>query len=208
MKALWSGQLSAAKTGWLMALLFFGWLAFLLVPAPKTKPEPPPPPLVKPPSRLVALGLPDNPDLEHLPEFFAMYADKAEWKDDKTIFAYWNPGSNSYSYFLEATRVNGGYHFEVIPELKNVNPEAEYSQDSDPRWGQDLSDQNPIRFINRSINVFQYDEAEHSFEWFVKMRARVLSTPQKKRVEIDTIQTIQPSGHELNPPPLELEPKK
>lgn len=208
MKAPWSGQLSAVQSGWLMALLFFGFLAFLLIPGPKPKPEPLPAFVVKPPSRLVALGLPDNPDLEALPEFFALFADQAEWRNDKTIFAYWNPGSNSHSYFFEATRANGGYHFEAIPELKNVNPEAEYSQDSDPRWSRDISEQSPIRFIKRSQNVFMYDEAKHSFEWFVKMRARELSAPRKKRVEIDAIKTTQPSVPDLNLPLLELESKK
>ncbi len=111
-----SGKLSAAKTGWLLALLFFGWLAFLMMPGPTPKPKPVPTYIPPPSSRLVALGLPDNPDLEHLPDFFALFADKAEWKDDKTIFAYWNPGSNSYSYFFEATRVDGAIRFKTISE--------------------------------------------------------------------------------------------
>lgn len=122
MKAPWSGQLSAAKTGWLFALLFFGFLVFLFVPGPRDPESLPAATFVKPPpSRLVALGLSDNPDFEHLPEYFALYADKADWRNDKTIFAYWNPGSNSYSYFFEVVRTSRGYHFKELAEPKNVD---------------------------------------------------------------------------------------
>lgn len=134
MKAPWSGQLSAAQTGWLVMLLFFGWLGYLLVPVPKPEPPPPPAPVKLPPSRLVALGLPDNPDLEHLPEYFALYADQAEWKDDKTIFAYWNPGSNSYSYFFEAMRTNGKSFFHPISKFeayKNMSDEENLEYELD-----------------------------------------------------------------------------
>lgn len=118
MKAVWSGKLSAAKSGWLIALLFFGWLAFFIVPAPKPDPQPAPPVVKLPPSRLVALGLPDNPDLERLPEYFELYADKAEWKDNRTIFAYWNPGSSGYSYFVEVIRKDGKFRFHLKTKLE------------------------------------------------------------------------------------------
>lgn len=127
MKTQWSGKLSGAKSGWLIALLFFGWLAFLFVPGPKPESQPAPSPAKPPPSRLVALGLPDDPDLEHLPELFGLYADQAEWKSDKTIFAYWNPGSNSYSYFFEASKKNGNYRFRPISKFEA------YRNKSDPR---------------------------------------------------------------------------
>ena len=148
MSAPGPGQSSVAKAGWLIALLFFGWLVFLFVPGPKkTGPQPAPPPVKPPPSRLVALGLPDNTDLEHLPEYFALYADKAEWKDDKTIFAYWNPGSNSYSYFFEAIRLNGGYHFKVIPQQIAAEPESEEVYESGLRWGDNLPKECQLRFL-------------------------------------------------------------
>jgi len=37
-----------AKAGWLIALIFVGWLAFLFIPAPKPEPKPAPV-YVKPP---------------------------------------------------------------------------------------------------------------------------------------------------------------
>ena len=118
MSAPGPGQSSVAKAGWLIALLFFGWLAFLFVPAPKPESKPAPPSIKPPPSRLVALGLPDNIDFERLPEYFALYAEEAEWKNGRTIFAYWNPGSNSYSYFFEATRNNGKQSFRLISKFE------------------------------------------------------------------------------------------
>ena len=130
------GQFSVAQSGWLMALLFFGWLAFLLLPGPKPKPAPLPPFVVKAPSRIVALGLADNPDLEHLPEYFALYADKAEWKDDKTVFAYWHPGAQRFEYFFEATRNGKKYYFKALEESKR---DGGY-------WEEDSPNDVPIRF--------------------------------------------------------------
>lgn len=138
-----------AKAGWLIVLIFVGWLAFLFVPVPKPEPKPAPPYVKPPPSRLVALGLPDNPDLEHLPEFFAVFADKAEWKNDKTIFAYWNPGSNSYSYFFEAIRLNGSIHFKEIPVI--VAAEEDQVLENGLRWSESRPDDCPIRFVYTDV---------------------------------------------------------
>jgi len=199
MKAPWSGQLSAAKTGWLVMLLFFGWLAYLLVPAPKPEAKPAPTLAKPPPSRLVALGLPDNPDLEQLPEFFGLYADQAEWKNDKTIFAYWNPGSNSYAYFFEATRVKGAYYFKILPE--QIVGEDEVVQ-SGLYWSAKISDASPIRFIHKFAppriivpvpvppiyaGVYQDNSATQS---------------------VQAPELIKPPPPELKLPPLDVEQKK
>jgi hypothetical protein len=72
--------------------------------------------VVKPPSKLQAVGLPDNPDFEGLPEFFAVWAEHAEWKDNRTIFAYWHPGAQDFAYYFEAIRGPEGFRFRPIPE--------------------------------------------------------------------------------------------
>ncbi len=154
MKFSGTGQLSAAKTGWLVLLLFFGWLAFLLMPSPKPKPEPLPVFVVNPQSHLVALGLPDNPDLEHLPEFFALYADKAPWTDDKAVFAYWNPGANRYSYLFEATRNDGVYHFRVLSEK---DPDYELLSGFVEDWDGDPPEAAPVQFLYSNFNNQVYN---------------------------------------------------
>ena len=110
------GRTSAAQAGWWVLLLLFAWLAFVFVPLPHESAKEALPPPRPPPSRLRALGLPDNPDFAGLPEFFALWADHAEWQDNRTRFAYWNPGTSDYSYFIEAVKVHGGFRFRVIRE--------------------------------------------------------------------------------------------
>ena len=155
MKFPGTGQLSAAKAGWLMVILFFGWLAFLLVPAPKPKPEPTP--IVRPPLRLVTLGLPDNPDLERLPEFFALYADQAEWQDGKTIFAYWNSYTNSHSYFFVATRTGSAYHFTPMgdPEVDDGNNRGN-SDAVEEAWKDTVPEASKIRLFNFGVRIATY----------------------------------------------------
>ncbi len=106
----------AAKAGWLIILLVSGWLVFLLLPRPENEPAAKPPEVPSPPSSLVRAGLRDYTDWEGLPEIFAVWADKAEWKDSKTRFAYWHPVMKTYSYYFEAVRVNGSYRFKEIAE--------------------------------------------------------------------------------------------
>ncbi len=144
MKNPFIGRISAAKAGWVIGLLFFGWLAFVFLPWPKSDTKEPPPPApvdVRAPYRakLVAVGLPDNSDLDGLPEMFAIWADKAHWKNDRTKFAYWNPGSQDYTYFFEATRENGRVRFRQI--RKPWEYEEEYEN------GRSDSKQDPIRLI-------------------------------------------------------------
>ncbi len=125
-----------AKAGWLVGVFIVGWLAFLFVPWPgrNRAPEPLPKMIVRPPSKLQAVGLPDNPDFIGLPEFFAVCASRAEWEDNRTRFAYWHPGAQDYSYYFEATRVAGGFRFRQIAELKEDEKHAfeQKSEGTDP----------------------------------------------------------------------------
>ena len=135
-----------AKIGWLIPVLMLAWLVFLFLPVQKPEPPPAAPTRIvaKLPSKLQLAGLPDNVDFEELPEIFAIWADQAEWKDNRTRFAYWHPGSKNYGYFLEATRVEGGFRFREIPEPK-IDPE-------DLFWDESLGDECPIRFL-KSVRI-------------------------------------------------------
>jgi hypothetical protein len=108
-------RLSPVFTGWIVGALFVGLLVLLFWPAPKEPPAPPPPTLKRPPSELTKVGLPDDPDLEGLPGFFAVWADYAEWRDNKTVFSYRHPSSKEFMCFFEATRTPQGYRFRSVP---------------------------------------------------------------------------------------------
>ena len=136
MKAPALERTSAAKAGWLIVLLTVGWIIFFLVPWPIGKPDSKPAAIALPLSKLRQAGLQDYTDWEGLPEIFAVWADKAEWKDGETRFAYWHPVAKSYSYYFEATRVKGGYRFKEIAEPK----------ESDHDWDESLGEDCPIRF--------------------------------------------------------------
>jgi hypothetical protein len=129
MKALTLQRTSAAKAGWIIGLIFFAWLAFLFVPVPRSRTKEVTPVVLLAPSKLRVAGLKDNPDWDGLPELFAIWSDSAEWKDDKTHFAYWNPGSNSYSYFFEANRENGDVRFRQISKTELSNMDAIFFND-------------------------------------------------------------------------------
>ncbi|MES1194848.1 MAG: hypothetical protein ABUL65_03065, partial [Opitutus sp.] len=77
----------------ILALLLGVWLVFQLLPQKKPAPSMAP---VMAESKLRSVGLPDNPDLGALPEIFAVWADRAEWKDGRTRFAYWHPVMKTY----------------------------------------------------------------------------------------------------------------
>lgn len=131
-----SENISAAKAGGLVVLLLAGWLAYQIISeAPKTPVAPSPMPS-SPPSSLVRSGLRDYTDWVGLPEIFAVWADKAEWKDGKTRFAYWHPVIKDYSYYFEATRAGGGYRFREIAE----------PHEADHYWNESLGGDCPIRF--------------------------------------------------------------
>ena len=199
MSAPGPGQSSVAKAGWLIALLFFGWLAFLFVPGPKPESKPAPPLVKPPPSRLVALGLPDNPDLERLPEYFAMFADQAEWKNDKTIFAFWNPGSNSYSYFFEATRMSGSYHFKVMPEQIVGEDEVVHGG---LYWSTKISADSPIRFIHR------FDPPRILIPIPAPPVGFGIRRDDGASPGVPASTPIKPPVPELKLPPMDVEPKK
>ncbi len=93
-------------------LLLAAWLVFEFYPRP-AKSVPPVAPVVTE-SKLNTVDLADNPDWAGLPEFFAVWADKLEWDDEKTLFAYWHPGSKTYAYYFEAIRHGGSYRFRVL----------------------------------------------------------------------------------------------
>jgi hypothetical protein len=124
-------RVSANRVVLILALLLGVWLAFQFYPRRK---EPPPPlPPVAAESKLRAAGLADNPDWEALPEFFAVWADKIEWDNDKTQFAYWNPGSSTYSYYFETSRANGHYRFRALSrqEIAAIEDLVVESKESD-----------------------------------------------------------------------------
>lgn len=122
---------SARKAGWAVVLLLVAWLVLVLIPR---SPEEKPVRVLSPApvdSKLKAVGLIDNVDWEGLPELFAVWADDLEWDEDTTQFAYWNPGSNSYSYFFEVVRKNGRMRFSQMTKaeayrLKWLNADGTY----------------------------------------------------------------------------------
>jgi len=127
---------SAAKAGWVIIVLTVAWSVFLLLPDPSPPPVPPPAPVPVPATSLTRSGLPEYADWEGLPEIFAVWADRAEWRDNRTRFAYWHPGRKEYSYFFEAVRTATGYRFRALPE----------PHDPDHHWDESLGDDCPIRF--------------------------------------------------------------
>ena len=83
--------------GWVIPVFMVGWLAFLFLPMPR--PEPPAPRiLAQVPTKLELVGLPNGLDFEGVPDFFAAFVDHAEWRDNRTLFAYWHPVMETYSY--------------------------------------------------------------------------------------------------------------
>ncbi len=121
MKSIFSGRLSPALTGRVIALIFFGWVvcAGYLVFWPKTpKPEPPAPKVadLRAPYRakLLAVGLPDNPDFDGLPEMFAVAEIGAEWHKDRSVFSFWNPGAQRCTYVVAAFKADKGVRFKVL----------------------------------------------------------------------------------------------
>lgn len=133
---------SVAKAGWLVGLVFAGWLIFLLGPAdaPDAAQKPPATAAAKA-YGLAEYGLEENPDLEMLPAIFKIWADEAEWENDQTRIAYWHPGLRDYGYFFEVARKNGRYRFKPIGK-----PAAYDEQYADAGTG---SGEEPLRLIGR-----------------------------------------------------------
>ena len=136
MKAPALERTSSAKAGWLIILLVAGWLAFLLIQGTTRQPAPKPAALPLPSTSLTRAGLHNYTDWDGLPEIFAIWADKAEWKNGQTRFAYWHPVMKNYSYYFEAVRVKDGYRFREIAEPH----EPGYD------WDESLGEDCPIRF--------------------------------------------------------------
>jgi hypothetical protein len=128
-----SGRISAAKTGWIIVLLMVGWALFLFLPfgreekveSPKTQVDNPGE------AELAAVGLAYNVDWIGLPQYFAVWADRIEWVGDEAQFAYWNPGSRSYSYIIRAIRHGKNYRFRYITTDPTFNPASESVPESD-----------------------------------------------------------------------------
>ncbi len=115
-------RFTTTQAAWIALVVFGGWLVFLFLPvSQKPKPEASPalPPMAAQ-SKLEAVGLANNPDWQGLPDYFAIWAEGLDWQDDRVGFAYWNPGSRSYSYFFEATRVGGGYRFRILSRKESA----------------------------------------------------------------------------------------
>ena len=155
MNAPASARTSAGMTRWLIILLMLGWLAFVFVPWPTKRKKmvnriPLEHFLV---SKLNAVGLPDNPDYDGLPEIFEIWSAKAEWKDGRTRFAYWHPVMKTYSYYFEAVRVEGKFYFTEIAEPKEANF----------YWDESLGEECPIRFYV-AVPVARRDPVGSKFE--------------------------------------------
>ena len=113
-----SPTIPLGKLGWLVLLVVIAApTAFFFLATPKEPEEAPAPAAIKPPpSKLAAVGLRENRDWDGLPEMFAIWADKAHWENNRTRFAYWNPGTNGFSYYFEARRAGTSYRFIEIEE--------------------------------------------------------------------------------------------
>jgi hypothetical protein len=141
MNAPVSENISAAKAGGLIVLVLAGWLAYQTLSGPAVPPPASSKEIIPPPSSLVRAGLRDYTDWEGLPEIFAVWADKAQWKNGRTRFAYWHPVMKTYSYYFEAVQVDGGYRFKEIAEPHD-------SADSVGWWDESLGGDCPIRFYH------------------------------------------------------------
>jgi len=140
MSAPASGRISAAKTGWIIALLMMGWALFLFLPfGREEKIEPAKTPVERPgEADLAAVGLGYNVDWIGLPVYFTVWAEQAGWENDRTKFAYWNPTTASYSYFFEATRAAGRYRFRPIMRADLESELAYYYDEEHDALGEEV----------------------------------------------------------------------
>lgn len=177
-----TGKISAAKTGLILLFLLAVWVGLNVQSSRKEVPHKFHGEEHHAETKLHAVGLPDNPDLDALPEIFAIWQGKAEWKNGKAKFAYWHPGTKTYAYFFEASRVGGRIRFAAIPEPQ----EPEYAQD------ESLGDDCPIRFY-RGLDL-------------ETIRPQIIvSDPDpvalKPNLEIPVVQVPKPDSPLLNPQP-------
>lgn len=132
-----NSPIPVGKLGWLVLLLVLGApLAFFFLATPKEREaEPDTPPRKRELTPLESVGLRDYRDWDGVPGIFALWAERAHWKNNRTRFAYWNPGTNSHSYFFEARRTTNGYRFREIPEPRDPGYE----------WDRDAGEDSPLR---------------------------------------------------------------
>lgn len=133
-----SSEIPLRKLGWVViAFVLTAPTLFFALVAPRPDEEPAPPAKIeRPPSKLAAVGLRENRDWDGLPEIFAIWESKAHWQGNRTRFAYWHPGTQSFGYYLEARRTTKGIRFKEIPE-----PSA-----AGFGWDTSAGDDVPIRF--------------------------------------------------------------
>lgn len=130
-------KIPVGKLGWIVLVLVLGApLAFFFLATPKEREaESDTPPQKRELTKLESVGLRDYRDWDGVPQIFALWAGRAHWKNNRTRFSYWNPGTNSHSYFFEARRTTNGYRFREIPEPRDAGYE----------WDQDAGDESPLR---------------------------------------------------------------
>ena len=167
----------------IFALLLAAWLVFEFYP--RKKPVPPLPPVAAE-SKLHAVGLADNADWEGLPELFAPWTDKLTWKDDKTIFAYWNPGYRAYTYFFEVTRSNGRYRFRALSQSESDGDE-ELVAESVPEG--ETSPTHPFVFLLHE---------SFPFSSYPYLPPHAASAPDHPKVKVDIpVEPLAPAPHLL-----------
>lgn len=136
MKTATDSRIPVSKFAWPVLIVFLaGPLLFFALVTPQEKPAEAPRTVELPPSKLAAVGLRENRDWDGLPEIFAVWADNAYWQNNRTRFAWWNPGTDSYSYFFEAHRTPAGIRFREVKEPREAGFE----------WDRDVADGSPLR---------------------------------------------------------------
>jgi len=180
MNAPGNQRVSPARVIQILVLLLVVWLGFQFWPQKKPAP---PPVMAVPEMKLQAVGLANNPDWDGLPEFFALVANRAEWKDGKTRFAYWHPVMKTYAYYFEATRNGTGFRFKEIAE----------PHDPGYDWEENSAEDSRIRFY-------------HAEQPLVTIQPRPAIVPAEGfpagpvKIEIDTkIPNIPPPDRKLSP---------
>ncbi len=184
MKALVFGRISVAKAGWFIVAFLIVWPLFLLWPG-RSKQEPSRrlsgTPIT---SKLLAVGLEDNPEWEGLPELFAVFESRAGWINDRAQFAYWDRWSHSYAYFFEATRVNGAVRFHSIPE-------PDFIDGSGSSYAKIYAGEEPGMCMVSDSDL-KSESPEHPFVFFRPVPAQVdMPLPRLPR-ELDKVSVADP----------------
>jgi hypothetical protein len=191
-----SHRISANRVGLFMVVLLLAWMVASFYPRDK---KAPPRVDVIPvmESKLHAVGLADNPDWEGLPEFFAVWAEHAGWKDDKAQFAYWDQRDQSYAYFFEATRENGKVRFRSIPE-------PQFIEGSGSSYAKIYVNEPGVCMVADSD--LKTESPEHPFVFFVPMPVQWDKNGVWRKIEEQNrTQTVKPKIKvELESLPLEL----